>query len=136
MGDGRVGGRSLVRTELLRAMGQQRTTDAGRAGLPVGYALGLFRRDRHGVVGLCHGGDVVGFHGMLCLLPDQSGTVARQAFVIVENTDCDGRDCGRFDALMVRAMAIAPAAPVASRTGRSVRRRCGTDDFPQRHRYR
>lgn len=110
MGDGRVGGRTLVRTDLLREMGQPHATDAGRAGLPVGYALGLFRRDRHGVVGLCHGGDVVGFHGMLCLLPDRNGAPARQAFVVVENTDCDGRDCGRFDALMVRAMGIVPAA--------------------------
>lgn len=113
MGDGRVDGRTLVRSELLRAMGNPGSTDAARAGLPVGYALGLFRRDRHGVVGRCHGGDVVGFHGMLCLLPDRAGAPARQAFVVVENTDCDGRDCGRFDALMVQAMAIAPPAPAA-----------------------
>jgi CubicO group peptidase (beta-lactamase class C family) len=114
MGDGRVDGRTLVRPELLRAMGNPGSTDAARAGLPVGYALGLFRRDRHGVVGRCHGGDVVGFHGMLCLLPDRTGAPARQAFVVVENTDCDGRDCGRFDALMVRAMGIVPAAANAA----------------------
>ena len=108
MGDGRVDGRTLVRTDLLRAMGQPGTTDAARAGLQVGFALGLVRRDHHGVVGLCHGGDVVGFHAMLCLLPDASGVPARHAFVVVENTDCDGRDCGRFDALMVRALAPAP----------------------------
>ena len=113
IGDGRADGRLMVRTELLRAMGNPVGTDAAGAGLPVGYALGLFRRDRHGVVGLCHGGDVVGFHGMLCLLPEQPGAQPRQAFVVVENTDCDGRDCGRFDALMVRAMSIAPTAPAS-----------------------
>ena len=96
-----------------REMGKPSTTDAARAGLPVGFAMGLVRRDRHGVVGLCHGGDVVGFHAMLCLLPDASGVPARQAFVVVENTDCDGRDCGRFDALMVRALAPAPAREAA-----------------------
>jgi CubicO group peptidase (beta-lactamase class C family) len=113
MGDGRVGGRILVRPELLKSMGNPGGTEAAQAGLPVGYALGLFRRDRHGVVGRCHGGDVVGFHGMLCLLPGEPGAAAGQAFVVVENTDCDGRDCGRFDALMLRAMGIAPAAPAA-----------------------
>ena len=113
MGDGRVDGRRLVRPELLRAMANPVTTDAARAGLSVGFALGLVRRDRHGVVGRCHGGDVVGFHAMLCLLPDASGAPSRQAFVIVENTDCDGRDCGRFDALMVRALALAPAPAAA-----------------------
>ena len=109
MGDGRIDGRTIVRRELLRAMGSAGTTDAARAGLQVGYALGLGRRDRHGVVGLCHGGDVIGFHAMLCLLPDQPGAPASKAFVVVENTDCDGLDCGRFDALLVRALAIAPS---------------------------
>lgn len=113
MGDGRVEGRTIVRPDLLRAMGNPGTTDAARAGLTAGFALGLVRRDRHGVVGLCHGGDVVGFHAMLCLLPDASGVPARQAFVVVENTDCDGRDCGRFDALMVRALSLPPAATPA-----------------------
>ena len=69
MGDGRVGGKTIVTPSLLRAMGRASTTEAARAGLLAGYGLGLGRRDRHGVVGLCHGGDVIGFHAMLCLFP-------------------------------------------------------------------
>ncbi|MHB8911783.1 MAG: serine hydrolase domain-containing protein [Lysobacter sp.] len=123
MGDGRVNGRMIVQPELLRTMARASTTDAARAGLQAGYALGLGRRDRHGVVGLCHGGDVVGFHAMLCLFPSvfpsvfPSGhaTQAGKAFVIVENTDGDGMNTGRFDALLVKALAIPPppAAPPA-----------------------
>lgn len=121
MGDGRAGGRTIVQPELLRAMGRA-TTEAGRAGLQVGYALGLARRDRHGVVGLCHSGDVVGFHAMLCLLPEQPDGSPSKAFVIVTNTDCDGLNCGRLDALMVRDLAIvpAPATPPAAQAAHDV----------------
>ena len=117
MGDGRIDGRTIVNPGLLRAMGRASTTDAARAGLKVGYGLGLKRRDRHGVVGLCHDGSVVGFHAMLCLFhqperPGQQATQRGKAFVIVHNTDGDGVDTGRFDALLVQALSI-PTLPVA-----------------------
>jgi hypothetical protein len=105
---------------LLHAMGRPGTTEAARAGLQEGYALGLARRDRHGVVGLCHGGDVVGFHAMLCVFPDRQSAHGGQAFVTVQNTDGDGRDTSRFDALMLKALrfpaphARHPAAPIPS----------------------
>lgn len=106
MGEGRINGRTIVAPELLRAMGRASTTEAAQAGLQVGYALGLGRRDRHGAVGLCHGGDVVGFHAMLCMVPDWPDAPPRKAFVIVQNTDCDGLDCGRFDALLLQALSL------------------------------
>jgi CubicO group peptidase (beta-lactamase class C family) len=110
MGDGRADGRMLVRPELLRAMGRASTTEAARAGLAVGYGLGLGLRDRHGAVGLCHSGDVVGFHAMLCLFPDAAP--AGKAFVAVQNTDGDGLDPGRIDALLVEALSL-PKPPAA-----------------------
>ena len=115
MGDGRVAGRTLVKPELLRAMGQPNTTEAARAGLRAGYGLGLGHRDRHGVVGRCHGGDAMGFHAMLCLFPGERAAQAGKAFVIVENSDGDGMNTARFDALLVKALAIPspPTAPVA-----------------------
>ena len=112
MSDGRVDGRTIVKPDLLRAMGRASTTDAARAGLQTGYALGLGRRDRHGVVGRCHDGGVVGFRAMLCLFPDQQGTRGGKAFVIVLNMDGDGANTGRFDALMAKALAI-PSPPAA-----------------------
>ena len=49
--DGRIGGRSFINAELLRAMGRPAGTAAARAGVAAGYGLGLFTRDRHGTVG-------------------------------------------------------------------------------------
>lgn len=105
MGDGRISGRMIVRSQLLRAMGHAIATDAARAGLQAGYALGLKYRDRHGVVGLCHDGGVVGFRAQICMFP------GGKAFVIVLNTDGDGVNTGRFDALMARALVIPSTAP-------------------------
>lgn len=129
MGDGRAAGRMLVQPGLLRAMGQASTTEAVHAGLQVGYGLGLTRRDRHGAVGLCHAGDVVGFHAMLCLFPEPQSARGGKAFVTVQNMDGDGRNTARFDALLVKALALptpparqpAPASPdVAEWQGRYV----------------
>lgn len=94
-------------------MGHPSGTEAARAGLPTGYGLGLSQRDRHGVVGLCHDGSIVGFHAMLCLFPDRKGqdSNAGKVFVIAHNTDREGADYDRFDALMVQALKQPSAAP-------------------------
>ena len=102
MSDGSVAGRTLVKPELLRAMGRPSTTDAARAGLQVGYGLGLSRRDRHGAVSVYHDGSVVGFHAAMGLFPDATPT--GRAFVVIQNTDGDGLDTGRFDAMLIRAL--------------------------------
>lgn len=112
MSDGRVGDRVIVKPEWLRAMGQATTTEAARAGLRVGYGLGLSRRDRHGVVGLCHDGSVVGFHSMLCLFPQRPGMSGGKAFAVIQNTDGDGVDTGRFDALLIDTLGV-PKLPAA-----------------------
>jgi hypothetical protein len=103
MGDGHVDGRSIVRADLLRAMGTPKGTVAADAGLQVGDALGLTNRDRHGAVGLCRGGSIVGFHAMLCLFPE-----SRRAFTLVHNADVEGADYNRIDALMVKALDLPP----------------------------
>lgn len=107
MSDGRVDGHQLVDPALLRQMGHPAGTEAARAGLEVGYAMGLRKLDRHGTVAYCHGGNGVGFRAMLCLFPS-----AHKAFFIAFNTDSETADYPRFDALLVRALlAPPPAAP-------------------------
>jgi hypothetical protein len=71
MGDGRLDGKPFIDEALLRAMGRPVQTEAARAGLEIGYALGLARRDRFGAPGRCHGGSTVGFRAMLCTYPEQ-----------------------------------------------------------------
>lgn len=108
MSDGRLAGKSFIDAALLRQMGEPAGTEAARAGLRVGYGLGLRRVDRHGVLAKCHGGNTVGFRAMLCLFPD-----TQQAFFIAINADSETADYARFDALLIRSLmpAVPPQAP-------------------------
>lgn len=108
MGDGRIGAQVFIEPELLGAMGVPHGTEAARAGLRVGYGLGLATRDRHGVVGRCHGGDGIGFVAMLCLFPEQ-----QRAWFYSVNTDSEGADYEQFDRLLNRALGVAAPAPLA-----------------------
>lgn len=108
LGDGAIDGAAFVDTRLLREMGRQTGTAAAKAGLEAGYALGIWRRDRHGAVGLCHEGSTVGFRALLCLYPQEN-----KAFFIAFNMDSETADYGVFDALMIERLALAttPVAP-------------------------
>lgn len=101
MSDGRAGGQALIDAALLRAMATPSTTEAARAGLAAGYALGLMRRDRHGVVGRCHFGNQGTFRAALCLYPQQ-----QRAFFIAHNVDPESANFDRVDALLVRALGM------------------------------
>ena len=101
LGNGLVDGATFIDARLLREMGHVSGTVAAKAGLNAGYALGMWRRDRHGVVGLCHEGSTVGFRALLCLYPHE-----RKAFFIGFNMDSESADYGVFDALMIEQLAI------------------------------
>lgn len=106
MSDGRIGGAAFIDAALLRAMGQPAGTEAALAGLTAGYGLGLQTRDRHGVVGLCHGGSTIGYRAMLCLFPEQ-----QRAFFLSINTDSETADYGALDKRLIEALDITAAAP-------------------------
>lgn len=108
MGDGRVAQRAFIHPDLLRRMGRPHDTAAAAAGLKVGYALGMRLRDRHGRVGLCHGGNGIGVRAMLCMYPAQ-----RKAFFVGLNMDSETADYEGFNALLVDALAV-PRAPSAA----------------------
>jgi len=105
MGDGRVDGKPFIDEALLRAMGTPVHTEAARAGLEIGYALGLARRDRHGASGRCHGGSTVGFRAMLCTYPEQ-----RKAYFYALNTDSETARHERIDAIFIRSLGLAATA--------------------------
>lgn len=104
MGDGSLGDSVFIRSDLLRAMGRPSGTQAARAGLDTGYALGLVRRDRGGAIGLCHAGDIVGYHAMLCVYPEQ-----QKAFFVSINTDSESADYAQVDAAMMQALELTPS---------------------------
>jgi CubicO group peptidase (beta-lactamase class C family) len=105
MGDGVVGGRTLVDSELLRSMSVATTTEAARGGLAAGYALGLARRDRHGVVGRCHLGNIGTFRSAICVYPEQ-----QRAFFVAFNSDPEDGRFDRVDALLVDALGVTSPA--------------------------
>jgi len=106
MGDGAVSGQQFISKSLMRSRGQPLGTEASNGGLEAGYSLGLGRRDRHGVVGYCHGGNIVGFVAMLCVFPDED-----KAFAYSVNTDSETADYGRLNELFVNSLGIAEATP-------------------------
>jgi CubicO group peptidase (beta-lactamase class C family) len=105
MGDGAVSGRVLVDDRLLKGMSVATTTEAARAGLRAGYALGLARRDRHGVVGRCHLGNIGAFRSAICLYLEQ-----QRAFFVAFNSDPEDGRFDRVEALLVEALELAPPA--------------------------
>jgi CubicO group peptidase (beta-lactamase class C family) len=107
MSDGRVDGEIFIDTALLRAMGRPTGTEAAQAGLTVGYGLGLQTRDRHGVVGRCHGGSTIGYRAMFCLFPEQG-----RAFFLSVNTDSETANYGALDQRLIGALEIAAPAPL------------------------
>ncbi len=110
MGNGRIDNEVFIRPDLMAARGKPRTTLAAGGGLAAGYTLGLGRRDRHGVVGYCHGGNIVGFVAMLCVFPEQ-----HLAFAYSVNTDSETANYGRLDARFIDALGVANAVTPATR---------------------
>jgi len=101
MGNGLVDGQVFVDDDLLHGMSVPTTTEAARGGLAAGYALGLLRRDRHGVVGRCHLGNIGTFRSAICLYPEQ-----QRAFFVAYNSDPEDGRFDRVDALLVNALGL------------------------------
>lgn len=107
MSDGQVDGRRLVDSTLLRAMAVPTTTEAVQAGLGTGYGLGLVHRERWGITGKCHLGNLGTFRALLCMYPEHQ----RALFVSI-NTDPEGANFDRVDSLLAAALDV-PPTPVA-----------------------
>ena len=106
MSDGVIDDQHFIDETLMWSRGLPSGTQAANGGLIAGYALGMGRRDRHGVVGFCHGGNIVGFVAMLCIFPGE-----HKAFAYSVNTDSETADYGRIDSLFVRALGITLPSP-------------------------
>lgn len=97
MSDGQLDGQPFVKADLLKEMGQPFTTRAMQHGLQIGYGLGIMKRDRHGVVGLAHSGNIVGYHAMIYAFPE-----SRKAFFISHNMDSESANYERFNEILLR----------------------------------
>jgi CubicO group peptidase (beta-lactamase class C family) len=110
MGDGSLAdGTAFIGTQLLQERGRATSTDSFQYNLKASSGLGLARRDRHGVVGYCHTGSIIGFYAVFCIYPEE-----RKAFAYSVNTDSETADYSKLTALLIKALKPAPAQmPVA-----------------------
>lgn len=101
-------GTGIINPGLMKARGRPRNTESSSNGLTAGYALGIARRDRHGSIGFCHTGSIIGFYAILCVYPDQ-----QKAFFYSVNTDSEVADYGRLAARLVESLNLnKPTSPI------------------------
>lgn len=106
LADGQLQGRPYIRADLMAGLGLAPGTRAARAGLRTGYGLGLFTRDRHGAVGLCHGGSVAGWRAQFCVFREQ-----QRGFFIAFNSDREDARHDRFYDRLVQHLGVARPLP-------------------------
>lgn len=116
LGDGRISNEVFIDPGLFASMGAPHMTEAAVAGLQVGYGLGLARRDRGGVVGLCHGGSMVGFRAMMCVYREQ-----QKGFSIALNADNEAADYERFNQLLIDSLDMRSSAPAPAASAPDLR---------------
>src|SRR5690606_8788597 len=68
---GKVNSKSLIDSAYFEDYGRPYYTIAFQNGLKNGYAYGLMLRDRHGVIGLAHSGNIIGYRAMLYIFPNE-----------------------------------------------------------------
>ncbi len=112
MSDGRTAGRAFIRADFMRGLGVATTTDAARSGLKTGYGLGAFTRDRHGAVGLCHGGSTAGFRAIFCVYRDQ-----QRGFFIAQNIDRENARYDLFERRLIEYLGVNGGVPQISLRG-------------------
>ncbi len=93
---GRLNDQEFIRKEFIDQMGIPVNTIAAKNGLRLGYALGALSRDRHGVVGVAHSGNTIGFRAMYYLFPKE-----RKAFFISHNMDSETADYELFNKALI-----------------------------------
>ena len=101
MSDGLIDGRSFIQTGLLREMGNPKTTESFQFGLSSGYQFGLSYRDRYGVIGYYHSGNIIGHRATFYLFPEQ-----QKAFFISINMDSESADYQKLNKIFVEYLEV------------------------------
>ncbi|MFK7952750.1 MAG: serine hydrolase domain-containing protein [Ekhidna sp.] len=101
MNKGLVNGKQFIDEGLLRQMGKSNSTEANKNGLLTGYQFGLSYRDRYGVIGYFHRGNIIGYRATLYLFPEE-----KKAFFISYNMDSENANYESFNRLFIDYMNI------------------------------
>ncbi len=98
----------IIDTKLLQSMGDIAHPLTHQNGLQVGGEFSLWRTDRHGVLGKCHGGNTLGFQSMMCLFPEYE-----KVFFVAINSDNETADYEKIHQIFIEHLNV-PLAPIPS----------------------
>ncbi|MEP1097123.1 MAG: serine hydrolase domain-containing protein [Cyclobacteriaceae bacterium] len=101
MSDGSIDGKTIVDETFLRQMGRPTTTESNEQELFSGYQFGLSYRDRYGVIGYYHSGNIIGYRAVFYLFPEE-----QKAFFISFNEDSETANYQEFNAVFVKHLNI------------------------------
>ena len=98
---GKVGRQTIIDSAYFEAIGKPHYTVAFKNGLPNGYALGAALRDRHGVIGIAHSGNIIGYRAMLYVFPGE-----KKGFFISHNMDSETANYEAFNQELIERLQI------------------------------
>ncbi len=108
---GKIRGTQFIDSSFFDTMGHPHYTKAFENGLSGGYSFGLLLRDRHGVVGLAHSGNIIGYRAMIYIFPNEN-----KGFFISHNMDSESADYEAFNKALIDKLDI-PTKRNNSKTG-------------------
>jgi len=101
MSDGAINGKPFIDKALLNQMGKPISLESYKNGLNSGYQFGLSYRDRYGVVGKFHRGNIIGYRATFYLFPEQN-----KAFFISFNSDNETANYEKFNTICINHLGI------------------------------
>jgi CubicO group peptidase (beta-lactamase class C family) len=101
----------IINPKLLQSMGEVAQTLPKQNGLQVGGQFGLWRRDRYGVLGKCHGGNTLGFQSMMCIFPEH-----KKGFFVAINSDNETADYEKIYQIFIEHLHV-PFTPIPPNVG-------------------
>lgn len=102
---GKLNGNVFINEDYIDLLGVPLQTIASKGGLTCGYAFGALSKDRHGMVGIVHSGNTVGFRAMYYIFPKH-----KKAFFIAHNMDSETADYEVFNDALIDYLDMAPTA--------------------------
>jgi CubicO group peptidase (beta-lactamase class C family) len=103
---GKVGNKQVIDSVYFEKLGKPTYTIASKKGLHGGYALGISLRDRYGIVGYAHSGNIVGYRAMIYIFPNE-----KKGFFISNNMDSETADYEAFNKVLIEKLDMPKIIP-------------------------
>jgi CubicO group peptidase (beta-lactamase class C family) len=107
LNQGKANNLQIIDSVYFEQLGRPTYTKAAKRGLNVGYALGISLRDRYGVLGYAHSGNIVGYRAMLYVFPNE-----KKGFFISHNMDSEKADYEAFNKVLIENLNVQKITPI------------------------